>query len=76
MAKLNDRLNNIQSGIDKIPTEFPAPVIQSIQPEKQSSSIVSDVEVPEKETVKKEASIEEILAEDDLFRHFRKRRIR
>ena len=65
VAKLNDRLNNIQSGIDKIPTEFPAPVIQAIQPEKQSSSIVSDVEVPEKETVKKEASIEEILAEDD-----------
>ena len=65
VAKLNDQLNDIQSGIDKIPTEFPAPVIQAIQPEKQSSSIVSDVEVPEKETVKKEASIEEILAEDD-----------
>ena len=64
VAKLNDRLNNIQSGIDKIPTEFPAPVIQSIQPEKQSSSIVSDVDVPEKETLKEEASIEEILTED------------
>ena len=65
VSELTERLDDIKSGIDKIPTEFPAPVIQTIPTADQPSAVVAQSVDQEKEITKKEASIEEILAEDD-----------
>ena len=64
VSKLAERLDDIKSGIDKIPTEFPAPVIQTIPSADQPSAVVAQSDVQEEKTFKKEATVEEILTED------------
>ena len=64
VSKLAERLDDIKSGIDKIPTEFPAPVIQAIPSVDQPSAVVAQSDAQEEETLKKEATVEEILTED------------
>ena len=64
VSKLAERLDDIKSGIDKIPTEFPAPVTQIIPTADQPSVVVAQSDVQEEKTLKKEATVEEILTED------------
>ena len=64
VSKLAERLDDIRSDIEKIPTEFPAPVIQTIPSADQPSAVVAQSNVQEEETLKKEATVEEILTED------------
>ena len=63
VSKLAERLDDIKSGIDKIPTEFPAPVIQTIPSADQPSAVVAQSD-EQKENFKEEATVEEILTED------------
>lgn len=64
VSKLAERLDDIKSGIDKIPTEFPAPVIQTISSADQPSAVVAQSDTQEEKTLKKEVTVEEILTED------------